>query len=67
MAERITANAKIELVDVTGRAVYAEGTVINNGRLQRTITPPTTLAKGIYVVRIIVNDKMYTVKLLYQE
>jgi len=62
--EKINANAKIQLIDITGKTENAE---INYGALQKTINVSSALTKGIYIVRIIVNDKVYKTQLLYEK
>ena len=52
-------------MDITGKAVYTENAAMNNGALQKTVTPSSLLANGIYMVRIIVNDKIYRTPLVY--
>ncbi len=48
-----------------GRIVYTETGSINNGRLQKTVSVPSSVSNGIYIVRIILNDKVYFAKLIY--
>ncbi len=63
--EKINAKATIQLTDMTGRTVYSENTVMNNGTLQKEITISSGLAKGMYMVRIVVNNKIYKASLVY--
>jgi hypothetical protein len=63
--EKINAKATIQLTDMTGRTVYSENTVMNNGTLQKEITISSGLAKGLYMVRIVVNNKIYKASLVY--
>jgi hypothetical protein len=67
ISERINAKAKIQLIDVTGKTVQAENSVMYNGALQKTITVSSTLAKGMYLVRIVVNNKTYKTPLVYEK
>ena len=67
VAKKINANAKIQLIDITGKAVYTGNAVMNYGALQKTVTASSVLANGIYMVRIIVNDKIYKTPLVYQK
>jgi len=62
----INANAKIQFVDVLGRIVHAETGNVSYGKLQKTITMPSRITRGIYMTRIIVGDKAYQAKLIYQ-
>ena len=65
--EKKNANAKIQLIDITGKTVQTENAEINYGALQKTINVSSALTKGIYIVRIIVNDKVYKTQLLYEK
>ncbi len=65
LAEKINAPAKIQLIDMTGKTVYTENAVMNNGALQKTVAASSVLANGIYMVRIIVNNKIYKTELVY--
>jgi hypothetical protein len=67
LADKINANAKIQLIDMTGKTVQTEDAVIGNGTLQKTITVSSSLAKGIYMVRIVVNNKTYKTPLIYEK
>jgi hypothetical protein len=46
--------------------VHSENGVMYNGALQKTITVSSSLAKGIYMVRIVVNNKTYKAPLIYE-
>ena len=59
-------NAKIEMVDVLGRIVHTENANLSSGKLQKTVTMPSQVTRGVYMLRIIVNDKAYQTKLIYQ-
>jgi len=65
IAERNSLKAQIQLIDMIGRTVYSENTSINNGMLQKQINLSSNLAHGIYVVRIMVNDKIFRAQLVY--
>ena len=66
-AENINATAKIQLVDVIGKTVYTDNATMNNGAFQKTIITPSKLSKGIYVVRVIVNNKTYLKEMLIEK
>jgi len=57
--------ATIQLTDMAGRRVQTEIANISNGSLQKSITLSSGLAKGIYMVTIIVDDKIYRGELIY--
>ena len=65
VAEKINGKAQIQLIDITGKTVHSENAVMYNGALQKTITVSSTLAKGMYMVRIVVNNKTYKTPLIY--
>jgi hypothetical protein len=65
VGEKISAKAEIQLTDIAGRTVQNEIAQMSNGSLQKTVTLSPALAKGIYLVRIIVNNKMYKAELIY--
>jgi hypothetical protein len=67
LAEKINAGAKIQLIDMTGRTVQTENGEINRGTLQKTMNISSTLPKGIYMTRILVNDRVYTTKVVYEK
>jgi len=67
ISEKINANAKIQLIDMAGKTVQTENAEINSGALQKTINVSSALTKGIYMVRIIVNDKVYKTQLVYEK
>jgi hypothetical protein len=57
--------AKIELINMMGQTVYAENGSSANGKLQRTISISSSLARGMYIVKITANNKIYQEKLIY--
>jgi hypothetical protein len=67
LAEKINASAKIQLIDMRGKTVQTENGEINRGTLQKTMNISSTLPKGIYMTRILVNDRVYTTKVVYEK
>jgi hypothetical protein len=67
VGEKINTNAKIQLVDFTGRTVQTENAELNDGSLKKTVNISSALAKGIYMVRIMANGRVYTAKLVYEK
>src|SRR6266496_3722202 len=59
LAEKINVKATIQLMDMTGKTVYTENAVMINGTIQKTVTASSVWANGIYIVRIIVNNKIF--------
>src|SRR6266498_5568470 len=67
LAEKINGKATIQLMDMTGKTVYSENAVMINGTIQKTVTASSVWANGIYIVRIIVNNKIYKAQLVYEK
>ena len=51
--------------DQPGKTIQTENAEINNGTLQKTVNASSVLANGLYMIRIIVNDKIYKTELMY--
>jgi hypothetical protein len=64
LVEKINAKAEIQLIDMTGKKVLSENAVLNDGSLQKTIIASPSLAQGIYIVRVIMNDKVYKTEMV---
>ena len=58
---------RIQLVDMRGKTVQTENGEVSNGSLQKVMNVSSSLAKGIYLARILINDKAYTTKLVYEK
>jgi hypothetical protein len=56
---------KIELMNITGQRVFRENANISNGTLYKSVSIPSSLSAGMYMVKVIVDDKTYHAKLLY--
>ena len=67
IGDRTNLRAQIQLVDILGRTVYSENTKMNNGFLQKSITVSSSLARGTYLVKVVVNDKIYKAQVVYQK
>lgn len=65
LAGNITANANIELMNMTGQKVLQENGNINNGTLYKEVSLSSSLSSGMYLIKVIVNDKTYHAKLVY--
>jgi hypothetical protein len=59
-------NAKIQMIDVLGRIVHTENANVSSGKLQKTVSMPSQVTRGVYMLRIIIKDKAYQTKLIYQ-
>ncbi|MEP6844848.1 MAG: MopE-related protein, partial [Panacibacter sp.] len=64
LIENVNASATIQVVDMVGKTVYTEKAAVNNGVMQKLISTPSTFAYGVYMVRVLVNDKTYKTQLL---
>ncbi len=67
LAEKINGKATIQLMDMTGKTVYSENGTINNGVLRKNVSLSSSLAKGMYMARTIVNNKTYKAQLVYEK
>jgi hypothetical protein len=66
-AENINTNAKIQLIDISGRTLQIESANVTAGFMKKKINLRPLLAKGVYLVKIIVADKVYNASLLYEK
>jgi hypothetical protein len=57
IAEKINANVKIQIMDLAGKAVQAETASMSNGSIKQSVNASPVLSNGIYMVRILVNNK----------
>jgi hypothetical protein len=67
LADKINAKIKIQLIDMTGKTIQSENAEVNKGSLQKIISLSPAVTKGIYLVRIIVNDKIYKTEVIYSK
>ncbi|HEY6977304.1 MAG TPA: right-handed parallel beta-helix repeat-containing protein [Chitinophagaceae bacterium] len=67
LADHINTNGKIQLVNMMGQTVSAENANISNGILQKNVSISSSLTQGIYIVKVVVNDKTYVSKLMYEK
>ena len=67
IAEKINANTKIQIMDIAGRVVQTETAWMSDGSIRQSVTALTALSDGIYVVSVIVNNKAYITRLIYQK
>jgi hypothetical protein len=67
LSDNINANAKIELINMLGQTVSSENTGISNGTLQKAVTISSSLTSGIYIVKVVVANKIYASKLVYEK
>ena len=55
LQDPIGKEARIEVVDMLGKVVYQDVTVIENGGVDKIIAPGDNIANGVYLIRV-VND-----------
>ena len=65
--EKINANTNIQIMDIAGRVVQTETAWMSDGSIIQSVTASTALSDGIYVVSVIVNNKTYITRLIYQK
>jgi len=49
------------------KTMQTENATVNNGALQNTITVLPAVTKGIYIVRITSNDRVFRTELVYEK
>ena len=52
---------------MAGQIVSEENANISNGVLQKTVSISSSLTPGIYIVKVIVANKTYVSKLVYEK
>jgi N-acetylneuraminic acid mutarotase len=67
LANNLSTNAKIQLINMMGQTVSAENASVGNGVLQKSISISSSLSSGIYLVKVIINNKEYLTKLVYEK
>jgi hypothetical protein len=67
LADKVNTTAKIELVNTMGQTVSTNNASINNGTLYKNVSISSSLAAGMYIVRVVSNNKMYLARLVYEK
>ncbi|HEX8676510.1 MAG TPA: T9SS type A sorting domain-containing protein, partial [Segetibacter sp.] len=67
LSNNINANAKIELLNMMGQTVSTINASINNGTLYKNVSISSSLAAGMYIAKITVNNKTYLARVVYQK
>jgi len=67
LSDEINTSAKIQLVNMAGQTASEENANISNGVLQKTVSISSSLTPGIYIVKVIVANKTYVSKLVYEK
>ncbi|HYK46418.1 MAG TPA: MopE-related protein, partial [Parafilimonas sp.] len=64
---KINSKVEIQLMDINGKTVQKENAELSNGSLQKIIRIAPALSQGMYMVRIVINDKIYDARLIYSK
>lgn len=68
MEGQLNAKAQIQLQDLAGKIIHIQQANMNAGVLNQSVTVPASAASGLYLVRIIINDKTtYYAKLMVEK
>jgi hypothetical protein len=67
LSNNINTNAKIQLVNIVGQTVSSENVNVTNGLLQKSVTISSWISSRIYMIKIVVNNKTYLSKLIYEK
>lgn len=67
IADNINATAKIQLVDMVGKTVLTNNATMSNGSFQKTISTPAALASGLYILRVVVNQRTYITQVIIEK
>jgi hypothetical protein len=59
--------AKIEIMNLIGQKVYSKTVQVSEGELEDEITLNQNLPDGMYLVKVIIKDKVATSRIVYQK
>ena len=59
--------AKIAVINTLGQSVYVKSSELEKGKLMEEIKFNSAAAEGMYFVKVIVNDQVYGVQIVYQQ
>ena len=62
----VNTEADIQIMNALGQNIYLERTAIVNGELFNPVKFDGAISDGNYFVRVIVGNKVYTGKIIYQ-
>lgn len=60
---QLNAKAQIQLQDFVGKIIYTQQANINAGVLNQSVKVPASAVSGVYLVKIIIDGKIYYAKL----
>ena len=67
MDQEETAEAKIEVLNMLGQIIISEKAAVDQGKLQKEIQLGDAAANGMYLVKVIINDRVYTAQINLQK
>lgn len=62
-----TGVSQIQLIDITGKAVYTASERLENGSNQIKLNIPETIGNGIYIIKLIAKDEVINEKLIIKK
>lgn len=65
--DAVSGKAEIQVISALGKMVYKENTAVYKGALIKQINLPADIAKGYYLVRVVMGEKVFRGKLMIQE
>ncbi|MCY7409351.1 MAG: T9SS type A sorting domain-containing protein, partial [Chitinophagales bacterium] len=66
-SENVNGSAEIFIINILGEAIFSEKAIINDGILNQVIRMREDNPPGLYLVKVMVNDKIYLAKVIYQK
>lgn len=67
IAEKSSNNCQVLVLNMVGRVVYQENIAVADGSIHQEIDLDNSIADGLYIVRLILNDKEYSGRIVYQK
>ncbi|HYV92291.1 MAG TPA: MopE-related protein [Chitinophagales bacterium] len=65
--EEVNDNGSIEVMNLVGQIVYSEKLAVTDGELKKEISLDHSLPGGMYLVKVMMNSKVYSSQLIYQK
>lgn len=62
--EQLNAKAEIQLQDIAGRLIFSQTGSMYAGMLNQSLNIPASAASGVYLVRVVMDGKIYDAKLI---
>jgi hypothetical protein len=67
LSDEESSEAKIEVLNLLGQVIISEKATLNRGELQREIQLSDAVAQGMYLVKVTINDKVFTAQMDLQK